>query len=136
VSAPTQVPVFYFGADPAPNSGHRLWQRAPGTRGHTVVTLREERALLPSFLGSGVLDGRLAPEDTRKQGRARLLHLHGWTTLSFWDCTVDTRGGSVSTFVVRGTHGFDEIVALARAAFPQVWARFAFEVVEHPEPPR
>lgn len=48
--------------------------------------------------------------------------------LAFWDRSGDPRGNSHSTYLLRGTLDFDAAVALARAAFPRVWARYPFVV--------
>ncbi len=87
------------------------------------------------------VDGALAPrvtasgEATRRdpecsQGVARLHHRDGWTALSFWDRTGDSRPGSHSTFLLeRDDASFDEMVAMARERFPQIMGRLPFVVV-------
>lgn len=62
------------------------------------------------------------------EGEAALHHVEGWTVISFWDRSVDTRGGCNSAFLQRGTWTFEEMVAQARILYPQIWARFKFEV--------
>ena len=58
-----------------------------------------------------------------KQHIRYLHHVDGWTVLSMADRTVDTRPGSHATFAMAGTLTKDEAEALARAAFPTIWAR-------------
>jgi hypothetical protein len=86
------------------------------------------------------IDGQLAPSKRNArgfisgeapQGQA-LLHVRdGWSVISFWDRSGDTRGASNSAFLVRGEHTFDEVAAIAREAFPRIWQRFPFDVVEY-----
>lgn len=62
-------------------------------------------------------------------GHARLTHQYGWTALSWWDNSIDTRPGSHSTFIAIGTHTAEAMLALARARFPWVFERFKYEIV-------
>lgn len=78
--------------------------------------------------------GVLPPRLPQVEGRATLVHLNGWTLLSFWDYSIDTRAGSCSTFVLRGLHTFVETCALAQEGFPRVWRRFTFPIVMQEEP--
>lgn len=86
-------------------------------------------------------DGTLAPgrrrylnrpadvdSEDQVEGLAALHYVEGWTALSLWDRSVDTRLGSNSTFIVRGTLSFDEMLERSRALFPSIWARFKFAV--------
>jgi hypothetical protein len=52
-----------------------------------------------------------------------------WSLISWWDNSVDTRGGSSCSFMVDRRATPAEILAEARVAFPQVFARFNYEVV-------
>src|SRR5689334_1590601 len=122
------APAYYF--ECWKDAGHYLF----GSKGRTVY--HEEKRLLPQALQTP--DGTLAParrdpagniREEAAQGVAALHHIDGWTALSFWDRSVDHRGGSNSTFILRGVHSFEEAESLARKAFPQVWARFTFKVV-------
>lgn len=74
-------------------------------------------------------DGTLCPQGREVEGRALLHRKQGWTALSFWDRSVDGRGGCNSNFFVNQTMTFEEIVGLAKERFPRVWARYRFEVV-------
>ncbi len=85
------------------------------------------------------IDGEYAPtthaprlgrfQSEAPQGAAALVHRAGWTILAFWDRSGDSRPRSNSAFLAPGTHDFATMVALSREAWPQVWARFTFEVV-------
>lgn len=90
------------------------------------------------------VDGKLAPtigprqkyfQNEAVQGVASLTHKGGWTALSFWDRTGDSRGNSSSTFLFDETLTFDDALARARVEFPSIFARFPFEVVPADSPP-
>lgn len=122
-----ELPDLYFGCENR-ESGHYLWM--PGMHS---VPYHVQRDQLPGPLQPHGLDGTYAPLGPEVEGQALLHHVHGRTVLAFWDRSVDHRGGSNSAFILSGRLTFEEAVAQARAAFPEVWARFPFEVV--PAPP-
>lgn len=68
------------------------------------------------------IDGGAQP-NTEQPNRARLEHHDGWTCLAWWDRTVDTRPGSCSAFVARGTHDYTSMLALLTEKFPWVARR-------------
>jgi hypothetical protein len=80
------------------------------------------------------LDGSLPPpgdpwgKPGQVQGRARLHHINGWTAVAYWDRSVDERGGSNSVFLAPGVFSFEEIMASAREAFPDVLDRISFKI--------
>lgn len=77
------------------------------------------------------IDGGLNGGETMgKQGQARIHHKDGWTAMSFWDSSVDTRPGCSSVYLKTGLHTFDEMVGLAMKYFPERWAKMGFEVRE------
>jgi hypothetical protein len=75
------------------------------------------------------IDGGLCPAGPQGQGHAHLHRRDGWTALSFWDRSVDTRHTSNSTFLVHGTFSFEEMVSLAGKHFPQVINRLKFSIL-------
>ena len=112
----SQTRVLYFGCIGQP--GHFM-HVAPGRRDYNAATP-----------WGSTPDGTLCPDGERQvEGIAVLHHKNGWTALSFWDRSVDKRGGCNSNFFADQVLSFDEMVALARERFPQVWSRFPFEVV-------
>ena len=122
----SQLPeMYYFGC--WRGVGHYL-HASTGERLSLVDAWRLPRDFpcRPAALDSSFLPPRLP----QVEGRATLVHLNGWTVLSFWDRSGDARPGSHSTFIVRGTHPFDVFCAMAQRTFPQVWARMPFLVVE------
>lgn len=128
---------YYFGCWERP--GHVLW--LPGSGGHPYKAGRAELELLGRSshmtdpgpgeipwgygLDSGILKGSRSYED----GRARVEQRDGWTALSFWDHSVDSRPGSCSTFVFDRLLSPEDALAAAREAFPPIFARFDFDVV-------
>lgn len=82
----------------------------------------------------GALCPNCAPDEAWKRtgpevvGDAILHHKDGWTALSFWDRTVDTRPGSNSNYFAKGEFTFEEMVELAKRRFPDRWSRMKFEV--------
>lgn len=81
------------------------------------------------------LDGTLAPRPSRRaeapQGHAALHHKDGWTALAFWDRTGDRRGNSNSVFLFDAHLTFEQAVQLAEERWPELFARFDFEVVAY-----
>jgi hypothetical protein len=127
VKAPTPK-VFYFGC--MGGKGHRLYD-ADGEDMHRIVTTP----------WGNQIDGELAPdglvlrkvgegEKMQPEGRALLHHKDGWTALGFWDRSGDSRFNSNSNFLVRGTYTFDEMLALAKAQFPGIFATIKFPITE------
>jgi hypothetical protein len=64
------------------------------------------------------------------QGQALLHHKNGWTALSFWDRSVDTRGGCNSTYFAKGNFTFDQMVEMSKTRFAFRWNKMKFEVKE------
>jgi hypothetical protein len=69
----------------------------------------------------GVLDGGLLPlKQPEIEGRASIVHINGWTIMSFWDKSVDKRGKSNCAFLFRGHYTFNEVCEMARERFPSI----------------
>lgn len=118
-----------------------------GRVGHSLVG-QDLRSTWTLDVGAGKLDwheldGTFAPGAETKpprfgmehqvEGHAALRRWKGFTILAFWDRSVDKRGNSNAAFIcpdVAEQMTFDAMVRRAREAFPQIWARFRFEVVE------
>lgn len=126
--------MFYFG--PWGEPGHYMFNE------HRMWVHKEE----DNIPWNGQIDGRLQPgcrfEDGRwehydadeTEGRALLHHKNGWTALSFWDRSVDTRFASNSTYFAEGTFTFEQMVEMAKARFADRWNRMKFEVVSYKDP--
>lgn len=113
---------FYYGC--WREAGHFLWT----TGGNTVY---ERSPALPSDfpVKLHVLDGGfLGVGRDQTEGLAVLSHVAEWTILSFWDRSVDERGGCNSNFIMRGRLDFTRAVDVAKEKFPSIWRRFKFEV--------
>jgi hypothetical protein len=130
--------VLYFGC--VGDKGHYLW--GPGTAPDYRPTWLRSRTLYQLPWGEKT-DGGLVPPGTRdRRAPEGLAAIHlardergtNWTAIAFWDYSVDGRPGSNSVFVFDEAIDFDRGIALAKAAFPTVWARFKFEVRLNKEP--
>jgi len=108
---------YYFGCQN--ETGHFLWD--------------EQNRKVYSVQGIPfrwtILDGALLPPDEPEtEGLAEIVHVGSWTIITFWDRSVDKRGGCSSAFVIPAHLWFDEATAIAKERFPRVWARFAFDI--------
>lgn len=112
--------IYYFGY--SEHGGHGY----SGPRG--AMVLHDERELL---IPGALIDTGFCPKTTgyEDQGIA-LMRYHGdWTVMSFWDRSGDKRHQSNSNFIYRGKCSFDEMCALAKLEFPDIWKRFTFPIV-------
>lgn len=73
-------------------------------------------------------DGRWEHSGPENEGEALLHHKDGWTALSFWDRSVDTRGACNSTYIAEGVFTFEQMVEMAKARFAERWNRMRFAV--------
>jgi len=110
-----QVGHYHYGADAQSLYGN--WRSIKHPWGD------EEKGIYP--------DGNLCPKNTTKEGVANLHHKDGWTALSFWDYSGDTRGASNSNFFFEGTFTFDEAKELMGKFYPSIVDRFKFVVTEN-----
>lgn len=128
------IEVFYFGCIGGP--GHFF--NAPKRRRADAYELERE---VSAALGRGGLDGQLcwnSPRSDRDrynrrdetEGRAFRTCHGGYTAVAFWDRSVDRRGACNSAFIVRGELTFEQVIRAARQAWPKIWARFTFPIVE------
>lgn len=126
-------PMFYFG--PWDRAGHFLHDE----HGRTIY---DQRGTLP---WGDEADGGLQPhfENCRRsqysrycdcgsgpEGHALIHHKNGWTALSFWDRSVDTRGACNSTYFAEGTFTFIEMARMAKERFAERWNKHKFVVVD------
>ncbi len=116
-----KLTAFYFGCV-REISGHYLYTQ------HGDRPTRAELDSIPQRLRCP--DGTFAPRMTKAPGQALLTHHEGWTILSFWDYSIDHRPGSNSTFLINALVDFKDAMEYAKAAFPSIWTRFTFEVVQ------
>jgi hypothetical protein len=115
--------MFYFG--PWDCAGHSFFGEG-GTR-----PLQYEAEHMPwgkRWLWK--IDGGLIPnKDYSDEGKAHVTHGNGWTALSFWDMSVDTRPASHSTYIAEGDFTFEQMVEMASRRFAVRWNRMKFQVV-------
>ena len=129
-----EIDCYYFGWHKG--AGHGFSAKGlPSTSARYALEHKIE-----AQLGSGI-DSRFcwnSAKSTRDQydardeteGRAFVTRLNGLTVLAFWDRSGDERGASNTAFICPGTLTFAQIVRVARFAWPGVWSRFHFAVVE------
>ena len=116
---------FYAGCKGQP--GHFLWDNKGGRPKHQYGT--------ESPIPWDSWDGKLQPKGG-KYGEALIFYKRRttdepmWTAIGFWDSTVDKRPGSCSCFFADSHLSFEDMVADAKEHWPQIFARFPFEVVE------
>lgn len=131
------VETYYFGC--WRESGHYLW--TPNMARPQGCPFGYPEKLNGRYLDCGFCpgiivykDGRISDSKNVPDGQAAVVHVDDWTVLSFWDKSVDHRPGSHSTYLIRGTHAFENAVIIARERFPHVWARYKFDVVAYIAP--
>ena len=128
--------VLYFG--PLKESGHFMFYE----NGQEVSPHRLADTITPWKAND--IDGTLQPgmilwrehwvkESERggrswREGEAVIHHKDGWTALSFWDSTIDTRPGCSSTYIAEGIFTFEQMVELAKDRFAERWNKMRFEV--------
>ena len=124
--------MIYFG--PWAEAGHFLFQEGG----------RYFRGLLPTrfpwdpWSANNGIDGQLQTgcflrdglwkSGKQEEGEALLHHKNGWTALSFWDRSVDKRGGCNSTYFAEGTFTFEQMIQMAKTRFSERWNKMKFEV--------
>ena len=139
VSLPN-VDVYFFGCE-GRSSGHYLNGRRKSPEALRVAEWSMERALGGlTQCGKPTFDGSLCWNSTRQErgydrrdeaeGRAFRTCREGYTAIAFWDRTGDKRGASNTVFIAYGELTFSQLVRAAKHAWPEVWARFTFPVVE------
>ena len=106
------------------DSGHYVW-RENGERVRWGLADKEQP-------WGKAIDGGIQPLARGgyhvPNGVARYTQEHGWSALSWWDNSIDTRPGSHSTFVIEGVHSAEFVLVSARIRFPWVFERFPFDV--------
>lgn len=83
-----------------------------------------DTTLCPDYAPSGKSVAVRLLASHQEPYRALLHHRKGWTAVSFWDRTSDTRFNSNSTFVAEGDFSFEDMLAMARTRFRTVMERY------------
>ena len=129
--------VWWFGCETKPNAcGHELHAAQAPYYGREAYEEHRRFPFSENRLDTGFAP-RTAPRNPRNvydkgdelpQGQARLTHIKGWTVVSFWDRTGDSRSNSNTAFVFDERLSGDDALRIAREKFPRLFARFTFEV--------
>jgi len=123
------VEAYYFGC--IDDAGHYWFDR------YYQSVSRKDHILCGRHIDTGFcpgmpLDDRARRTRPEKVGEAALHHVgrapDNWTVLAWWDRSVDTRGNSNSNIVVRGTHDYPVMIAVANAQFERVMKRQVVEL--------
>ena len=114
--------IYFFGVISPDNLGHHLYR--PGGTWATEHSLPDDFPCSIAGLDQCFLPARQPQE----QGRARLWRTRGWTIVSFWDRSGDSRPGSNATLIARGRLDLNEVLDRARISFPEIVARWKFPV--------
>lgn len=125
--------MIYFGCVKGCGRGHALHTPDGRSVGREVLDTLEKAGIYPEIDGGfcpGMEGGKRHHEVKQVEGHAKLTHHKGWTILSFWDRTGDSRGNSNSAFIEQGEHSFDDMVEKAKKEYGWIWERFTFEVRE------
>ena len=141
--------VYYFGC--IQTAGHFLFDRHQQhvDKRNTGIPWRWlDGSLAPHYKDCGFNDviddvghikaycvnrsGQPRPMCSGIDGIAKLHHKDGWTAVAFWDRSVDHRPGSNSAFIFHEDLTFTEALAIAKAQFSSIFARFTFEISEAP----
>jgi len=118
--------MFYFG--PWDQAGHHMRSAdRPTDRSMELEERRAESNFTRTNPWGCHVDGQLCSKNTT-EGLALIYHKGGWTAMSFWDYTIDTRPGSHSTYLAEGTFTFEEMVEMAKSRFAERWSKMAFKV--------
>lgn len=116
---------LYFGC--VGQVGHYLYM--PGDRGPVQPHGMESRRLAwASICDGGLMD---ANREEQVEGAATWSHVKGYSIVSFWDRSVDSRFASSSSFLVYGVVSFDQVLDISRKMFPTIFERFKFEIVAY-----
>jgi len=114
---------YYFGIQPGRSAGHYLHDRDFNTGRHL------ER-LLP--FRYSILDCGLLPQQGENLlGMVCRTVVNGWTIISFYDNSGDSRPGSCSVFVIKGEWCYGNALNYARSTFPSVFSRIKFDLRPH-----
>lgn len=109
--------IYFFGSKDG--SGHHL-------HGGPLHEYDISKSIFPR------IDTGFCPETEgyETQGHYKYTVIDGWSIISFWDRTGDSRHQSNSSFLVEGNVPQEQLWKAAREAFPKIFDRFDFDFVE------
>ena len=117
---PIGLEVFFFGCYLV--TGHYLYRRGGRHVDYTACPWGTN-------LDTGLLISRkdkYARPDTEPTENYTVARKDGWTAISFWDRSGDSRPGSNSAFLVAADVSDKELLALAKAQWPDIFSRGRF----------
>ena len=117
--------MYYFG--PWGEPGHYLFDES-GCWAHRAEALIPWNGKIDGVLQVNAEKGYSRKASEEPEGVALLHHKDGWTALSFWDRSVDTRGACNSTYFAEGTFTFEQMVEMAKTRFAPRWNTMKFQV--------
>lgn len=116
--------IYYFGC--VGGIGHHLHK--PSEHGPVRPDRREHRKVA----WMKICDGGLGLEDIdggNTEGCGIWAYVRGYSIVSFWDRSIDSRGGSTSSFLVKGLHSFAAVLECAENFFPNIFKRYTFKPI-------
>lgn len=78
--------------------------------------------------GNNLDTGLLSHVADRPDGQYVTAIFKGWTAVSFWDRSGDSRPGSNSAFVIHAEMEPEKLLAFARLQWPEVFRRLPFQL--------
>jgi hypothetical protein len=115
--------VYYFGC--WEDVGHYM---RSSSSDRSLESCRAEHDFMYTNPWGTNIDGGLCPKGPQNEGAALVHQKDGWTALSFWDRSVDSRLGSNSNFLAEGTFDLAQMIAIAKEHFPTVMERIKFKI--------
>lgn len=79
-------------------------------------------------IDGGLMNDANFGKNTEPDGRLVFAQRDGWSALSFWDRSGDSRPGSVTVFLVHELIDRDQLLARARGQWPEWFARPGFPI--------
>ncbi len=116
---PDSLEVLYFGCKDV--AGHYLYSKF-------TPNMRYESTPWGKHLDGGLLANNF---NTTPTGKVSVSHKDGWTAIAFWDRSGDSRGGSNSVFLIASDVTGDQLLAMARVQWPEIfdrWGRTGLEL--------
>lgn len=121
--------VIFYGVAGSTGAGHHFYERSGSSMRMTVrpplpaQVSRSEHVDARWCFSAPITGERPFGGPGQPQGRGFIHRVAGWTVISWWDRSGDSRMGSNAVFFVRGYHQWTEALRRAREAFPREIAR-------------
>ena len=116
--------VMYFGRLDVP--GHYFYCRSGRFKD---ADLYSERVPFGLHLDGGILHTtQIADDPERAPGVRVVRQFKGWTVVCFWDRSGDSRPNSCSAFLTDKIVTEEQLLAAAKAQWPEVWGRTRFPI--------